>query len=188
MQIKDYIDSNKERFLDELYDLLRIESVSADPKFKDSVDRAADYLVDQFNKLNLDAVEKIKNSNIKNLVITDTIDNTQKVKKSRNIEILSISNAVYDEEWINLIRPTFQDYLDGLTKIPYYIHPGGDLQEVGGTSQITLDSSFYKQFIENLFNKVDNLIDIDFELWDHYNGSLIDIYACLLYTSDAADE
>ena len=49
MQIKDYIDSNKERFLDELYDLLRIESVSADPKFKDSVDRAADYLVDQFN-------------------------------------------------------------------------------------------------------------------------------------------
>ena len=60
MQIKDYIDSNKERFLDELYDLLRIESVSADPKFKDSVDRAADYLVDQFNKLNLDAVEKIK--------------------------------------------------------------------------------------------------------------------------------
>ena len=60
MQIKDYIDSNKERFLDELYDLLRIESVSADPKYKDSVDRAADYLVDQFNKLNLDAVEKIK--------------------------------------------------------------------------------------------------------------------------------
>ena len=39
MQIKDYIDSNKDRFLDELYDLLRIESVSADPKFKDSVDR-----------------------------------------------------------------------------------------------------------------------------------------------------
>ena len=60
MQIKNYIDSNKDRFLDELYDLLRIESVSADPKFKDSVDRAADYLVDQFNKLNLDAVEKIK--------------------------------------------------------------------------------------------------------------------------------
>ena len=55
MQIKDYIDSNKERFLDELYDLLRIESVSADPKFKDSVDRASDYLVDQFNKLNLDS-------------------------------------------------------------------------------------------------------------------------------------
>ena len=60
MQIKDYINNNKDRFLEELYDLLRIESVSADPKFKDSVDRAADYLVDQFSKLNLEAVEKIK--------------------------------------------------------------------------------------------------------------------------------
>ena len=31
-------------------------------------------------------------------------------------------------------------------------------------SQKNLDSSFYKQFIENSFNKVDNLIDINFEL------------------------
>ena len=40
------------------------------------------------------AVEKIKKSKIKNLVVTDTIDNTDKVKKSRNIEILSISNLL----------------------------------------------------------------------------------------------
>tara|TARA_B100000941_G_scaffold290061_1_gene270973 strand:+ start:3841 stop:4773 length:933 start_codon:yes stop_codon:yes gene_type:complete len=40
------------------------------------------------------AVDKIKKSKIKNLVITDTIDNSQKVKKARNIEILSISNLV----------------------------------------------------------------------------------------------
>ena len=40
------------------------------------------------------AVEKIKKSKIKNLVITDTIDNTHKVKKVRNIEILTISNLV----------------------------------------------------------------------------------------------
>ena len=40
------------------------------------------------------AVEKIKKSNIKNLVITDTIDNLNKVKKVKNIEILSISNLV----------------------------------------------------------------------------------------------
>ena len=38
-----------------------------------------------------DAVEKIKKSKIKNLVITDTIDNSDKVKKVRNIEVLSIS-------------------------------------------------------------------------------------------------
>ena len=41
-----------------------------------------------------DAVEKIRKSQIKNLVITDTIDNLQKVKKAKNIEILTISNLV----------------------------------------------------------------------------------------------
>ncbi len=40
------------------------------------------------------AVEKIKKSSIKNLVVTDTIDNSMKVKKARNIEVLTISNLV----------------------------------------------------------------------------------------------
>ena len=40
------------------------------------------------------AVEKIKKSKIKNLVVTDTIDNSEKVKKVKNIEILSISHLV----------------------------------------------------------------------------------------------
>ena len=40
------------------------------------------------------AVEKIKKSSIKNLVVTDTIDNSTKVKKARNIEVLTISNLV----------------------------------------------------------------------------------------------
>ena len=40
------------------------------------------------------AVEKIKKSKIKNLVITDTIDNLEKVKSAKNIEILTISHLV----------------------------------------------------------------------------------------------
>jgi ribose-phosphate pyrophosphokinase len=40
------------------------------------------------------AVEKIKKSSIKNLVVTDTIDNSIKVKKAKNIEVLTISNLV----------------------------------------------------------------------------------------------
>tara|TARA_Y100000590_G_scaffold202608_1_gene230052 strand:+ start:112 stop:1044 length:933 start_codon:yes stop_codon:yes gene_type:complete len=40
------------------------------------------------------AVEKIKNSKIKKLIITDTIDNSDKVKRAKNIEILSISQLV----------------------------------------------------------------------------------------------
>ena len=38
-----------------------------------------------------EAVKKIKNSVIKNLVITDTIDNKNKTKSAKNIEVLSIS-------------------------------------------------------------------------------------------------
>ena len=41
-----------------------------------------------------DAVKKIKNSVIKNLVITDTIDNSQKTKNVKNIEVLPISNLM----------------------------------------------------------------------------------------------
>ena len=39
-------------------------------------------------------MEKIKKSRVKNLVITDTINNSEKVKKVKNIEILTISNLV----------------------------------------------------------------------------------------------
>jgi ribose-phosphate pyrophosphokinase len=41
-----------------------------------------------------DAVKRIKNSVIKNLVITDTIDNSQKTKNVKNIEVLPISSLM----------------------------------------------------------------------------------------------
>ena len=41
-----------------------------------------------------DAVKKIKNSPIKKLVITDTIDNFKKINNVKNIEVLSISNLL----------------------------------------------------------------------------------------------
>ena len=40
------------------------------------------------------AVEKIKNSKIKRLIITDTINNSDRVKGAKNIEILTISQLV----------------------------------------------------------------------------------------------
>ena len=40
------------------------------------------------------AVQKIKNSKIKRLIITDTIDNSERVKGAKNIEILTISQLV----------------------------------------------------------------------------------------------
>ncbi len=41
-----------------------------------------------------DAVKKILKSEIKNLIVTDTIENLDKVKKAKNIEVLTISNLV----------------------------------------------------------------------------------------------
>jgi ribose-phosphate pyrophosphokinase len=41
-----------------------------------------------------EAVKKIKSSVIKNLVITDTIDNGEKVKSAKNIEVLPISGLM----------------------------------------------------------------------------------------------
>lgn len=41
--IKNYIESNKERFLNELFELIRIPSISADRKYKPEVRKAAEY-------------------------------------------------------------------------------------------------------------------------------------------------
>ena len=41
-----------------------------------------------------DAVNKIQKSKIKKLIITDTIDNSSKIKKSNKIEVLSISSLM----------------------------------------------------------------------------------------------
>lgn len=58
-EIKHYIENNKERFLNELFDFLRIPSVSADSKFKQDVIRAADFLKVQLQSLGADKVEVI---------------------------------------------------------------------------------------------------------------------------------
>jgi acetylornithine deacetylase/succinyl-diaminopimelate desuccinylase-like protein len=51
--IRTYIDAHQDRFLAELMDLLRIPSVSADPKYKDDVARTAEALKGRMNELGL---------------------------------------------------------------------------------------------------------------------------------------
>ena len=41
-----------------------------------------------------EAVDRIKKSRIKKLVITDTIDNSSKIRNAKNIEVLTISNLL----------------------------------------------------------------------------------------------
>ena len=55
--IKAYIESNKERFLEELFDLLRIPSISADPAYKDDVRKCAEFVRDQFVNIGVDRAE-----------------------------------------------------------------------------------------------------------------------------------
>jgi len=54
-----YLTENKQRFLDELFDLIRIPSVSADSKFKDDVRRAAEFVRDRLSDAGLDNAEVI---------------------------------------------------------------------------------------------------------------------------------
>ncbi|GAB5551179.1 MAG: dipeptidase [Saprospiraceae bacterium] len=54
-----YIKANQDRFLEELLDLLRIPSVSADPAFKEDVQKAAHFVADKMKAAGADAVEVI---------------------------------------------------------------------------------------------------------------------------------
>lgn len=55
--IKKYIEENKQRFLDELFELLRFPSVSADPKYKDDVLKTADYVAEKLKAAGAEKVE-----------------------------------------------------------------------------------------------------------------------------------
>ena len=55
--IKEYISNNKDRFLSELFDWLRIPSISADRKYKDDVRKAAEFLRKKLQDAGADKVE-----------------------------------------------------------------------------------------------------------------------------------
>lgn len=55
--MKTYIDQNKDRFLDELFQLLRIPSVSADSKYKNDVFKAADFIKQKLEEAGIDKAE-----------------------------------------------------------------------------------------------------------------------------------
>ena len=55
--IKEYIQSNQQRFLDELFELLRIPSVSADSRYKEDVRKAAEYISRKLKEAGADSVE-----------------------------------------------------------------------------------------------------------------------------------
>ena len=55
--LKNYISENKDRFINELMEMLRIPSVSADPKFKADVIRTAEFVKQKLEEAGADKVE-----------------------------------------------------------------------------------------------------------------------------------
>ncbi|MGB3589983.1 MAG: peptidase dimerization domain protein, partial [Tunicatimonas sp.] len=55
-----YVEQNQDRFLDELFDLLRIPSVSTDSKFADDVRRTADFLKERLVEAKFDNDEVVE--------------------------------------------------------------------------------------------------------------------------------
>jgi acetylornithine deacetylase/succinyl-diaminopimelate desuccinylase-like protein len=55
--IKDYVDTHKDRFLEELFDLIRIPSVSSKAEAKDDMSRAAEYIKESLLKAGADHAE-----------------------------------------------------------------------------------------------------------------------------------
>jgi acetylornithine deacetylase/succinyl-diaminopimelate desuccinylase-like protein len=58
-EITNYIEQNKERFLSELFELLKIKSISADPQYKSDVLQAAVFLKEHLQSLGAENVEAI---------------------------------------------------------------------------------------------------------------------------------
>lgn len=56
-KVTEYIKANEQRFVDELIDLLKIPSVSADPKYKDDVLKTASFIHDKLIQAGADNVE-----------------------------------------------------------------------------------------------------------------------------------
>jgi acetylornithine deacetylase/succinyl-diaminopimelate desuccinylase-like protein len=54
---QEYIQEHKERFLEELFEMLRIPSVSADPKHNEDVKKTANYVAESLKKAGADLVE-----------------------------------------------------------------------------------------------------------------------------------
>ncbi len=54
---QEYINENKERFLNELFEFIKIPSVSADMKFKDDVLKAASFLEDNLHQIGADNIQ-----------------------------------------------------------------------------------------------------------------------------------
>lgn len=99
MNTQSYIDQNKDRFLSELFDFLRIPSISADPAFKEDVRKTAEFVKDALIK-----------AGAENVVLEETAGNPivygEKIVNPQLPTVLvyghyDVQPSVPDELWIS---------------------------------------------------------------------------------------
>lgn len=73
--MKQYIEQNKERFLQELFELLRLPSISADPDFKNDVEKTSKAVAESLSKAGADKVEVCKTAGNPIVYAEKIIDN-----------------------------------------------------------------------------------------------------------------
>ncbi|MCC6252084.1 MAG: dipeptidase [Bacteroidia bacterium] len=73
--MKQYIEQNKERFLQELFELLRLPSISADPDFKNDVEKTSKAVAESLIKAGADKVEVCKTAGNPIVYAEKIIDN-----------------------------------------------------------------------------------------------------------------
>lgn len=66
IKTQEYLKKNKDRFLNELLDLLRIPSISADPKYKEDVLKCAEFVAKSLREAGCDKVEVCPTEHMKN--------------------------------------------------------------------------------------------------------------------------
>ena len=59
MDVKDYMNTHRERMLEELLELLRIPSISADPAYAEHTLKCADVVAEHLRKAGADNVEVV---------------------------------------------------------------------------------------------------------------------------------
>ena len=172
MSYKEYIQNNKERFLDELFDLIKIPSVSAVSEHNNDTRNAAKFLFNQFQNLGMDNCEICETEGHPIVYAEKIID-----KKLPTVLIY----GHYDVQPVDPIELWDTEPFEPTVK-KTKIHPEGAIFARGSCDDKG-QMFMHLKAIEVLKNNGGLTCNVKFMIEGEE-----EIGSCLLYTSDAADD
>lgn len=75
--VLNFIDNNREKYLQELKNFLKIESISSDPEKKSEMDRCADFIKEKFSELGLDKIQTLNRDGFQIVYAEKIIDHNK---------------------------------------------------------------------------------------------------------------